>query len=119
MSTILIIDDTETDRQLAGKVVAGLGHNPVYAADGAQALTKAKELIPDMILLDIVMPGKDGFATCRQLKKDPATAGIPVVLVSSKSGDTDKFWAKKQGADDYVTKPYTPDTLQAVIKTYV
>ena len=71
-----------------------------------------------MIFLDVVMPNMDGFATCRALKKDPDTAGIPVVLVTTKGADSDKFWGKKQGADDHIAKPWTKDAIEEVIRRY-
>jgi twitching motility two-component system response regulator PilH len=72
-----------------------------------------------LILLDIVMPGQDGFATCRQLKRDPSTKHIPVIIVSSKNGESDRFWGQKQGASDYLTKPFTPNDLLALVRKYV
>ncbi len=71
-----------------------------------------------MILLDIVMPGQDGFATCRQLKRDATTKDIPVVMVSSKSGESDRFWGQKQGAADYLTKPFSPGDLLKMVRKY-
>ncbi len=119
MSTILIIDDAQTDRELVGRVVSSSGHRPIYAADGLLGVAAAKEHQPAMIFLDVVMPNQDGFATCRILKKDPTTAQIPVVLVTSKSTDSDRFWGKKQGADDHVGKPFTPADLEVLIRRYV
>lgn len=115
MNTILIVDDVKTDRELLGRIVASAGYRVVYAADGAQAITAAKAEKPVLILLDVVMPNMDGFAACRALKKDPDTAGIPVVVVTSKVADSDKFWAKKQGADDHVAKPFSSEAIEAVI----
>jgi twitching motility two-component system response regulator PilH len=116
---ILVVDDVQTDRELMGKVVSSTGNTPEYAVDGEEAMTKAKASKPALILLDVVMPVLDGFATCRKLKKDPDTAQIPVVLVTSKSSDTDKFWGEKQGADGYIVKPFTPDDLSKMIRKYV
>ncbi len=118
MQNILIVDDMQTDRELVGKVVTAAGHCPVYANDGADALAKAKEVQPALIFLDVVMPRQDGFKTCRSLKQDPVTSKIPVVLVTSKATESDKFWGKKQGADDHVGKPFTPDSLTAIIRRY-
>jgi twitching motility two-component system response regulator PilH len=116
---ILVVDDVQTDRELIGKVVSGMGNTPEYATDGEEAVTKAKATKPALILLDVVMPKQDGFATCRKLKKDPDTASIPVVLVTSKNTDTDKFWGEKQGADGYIVKPFSPDELSTVIRKFV
>ena len=119
METILVVDDVQTDRELVGQVVTRSGHHPAYASNGLEAVARAKELKPKLIFLDVVMPTQDGFKTCRSLKQDPDTAKIPVVLVTSKGSDSDKFWGKKQGADDHVSKPFTPDTLLGLIKRYV
>jgi twitching motility two-component system response regulator PilH len=119
MATILIIDDTETDRQLAAQVVRSMGNEVLFATNGEEGLARAKEVKPDLILLDVVMPKQDGFATCRALKKETATAEIPVVLITSKSAETDKFWGKRQGAAAYLVKPYGPDALRTVISGLV
>jgi twitching motility two-component system response regulator PilH len=119
MSRVLIIDDVETDRQLMGRVVAAQGHQAEFATDGEEGLSKAKSFKPALILLDVVMPKSDGFATCRKLKKDPETATIPVVMVSSKAADSDRVWAMRQGASAYVIKPFTPDSLKATLASFV
>lgn len=119
MRTVLVVDDLKTDRELIGKVVTAAGHHAEYAEDGEEAFTKAKALQPALVLLDVVMPRQDGFATCRRLKKDPETAAIPVVMVTSKNTDTDRFWAEKQGAAELIAKPFTPDALSALIKRFL
>ena len=118
MYTILIVDDVQTDRELIGMVVSREGHRVAYAADGHEAIHKAKELKPSLIFLDVVMPVQDGYKTCRVLKKDPETADIPVVLVTSKSADSDRFWGHKQGAVDHIAKPFTPEGLLSCIRLY-
>jgi twitching motility two-component system response regulator PilH len=119
MQNVLIVDDVKTDRELMGKVVAAAGHIPVYATDGDEALAAAKQANPALIFLDVVMPRVNGFNACRLLKQDPATSAIPVVLVTSKNAESDKFWGKKQGADDHVGKPFSPDSLTAILKRFV
>jgi CheY-like chemotaxis protein len=119
MSTILIIDDVQTDRELLGSVVAKAGHRPVYASDGSQAVTMAKANQPSLIFLDVIMTDQDGFKTCRTLKADPQTAGIPIVLVTSKNTESDKFWGKRQGAADLIGKPYTAEAMLGVIRRFV
>ncbi len=118
MAKILVVDDVRTDREILGKIVTGMGHAPVYAADGKQALAAARETQPALVLLDVVMPEMDGFKLCRTLKADPATAKIPIVLVTTKGGESDKFWGKKQGADDHVAKPYTLEAMEAIIRRH-
>jgi CheY-like chemotaxis protein len=119
MGTVMIVDDQRTDRELAGRVVASSGHSSVYVEDANGAVEKAIECKPNLILLDVVMPGTSGFNACRNLKQNPATAHIPVVLVTSKGAESDKFWGKKQGADDYIVKPFTPEQLKTVVDRYV
>ena len=118
MDTILIVDDVQTDRELIGMVVTKAGFRPAFAADGAEALTKAKQLRPSMIFLDVVMPVQDGYKTCRDLKKDPETTNIPVVLVTSKATESDKFWGQRQGAVDHIAKPFSQDNLLGCIRMY-
>ncbi len=119
MHTILVIDDVQTDRELLGKVVQSCGHSVVYGSDGDEALDKAKKVKPSLIFLDVVMARMNGFNACRKLKQDNETAKIPVVLVTSKNAESDKFWGQKQGADDHIGKPFTPDSITAVIRRYV
>jgi twitching motility two-component system response regulator PilH len=119
VQNILIVDDVRTDRDLMGKVVSAAGHIPVYATDGDEALATAKQTRPALIFLDVVMARMNGFNACRVLKQDPETAGIPVVLVTSKSTESDKFWGKKQGADDHIGKPFTAESFTAVIKRFL
>jgi twitching motility two-component system response regulator PilH len=118
MQTILVVDDVQTDRELVGRVVLSAGHTPVYAASGAEAIEKAKAARPALILLDVVMPNQDGFKTTRELKKNPDTANIPIVLVTTKGSDSDRFWGKKQGAEEHVAKPFTAELLLNVIRRY-
>lgn len=116
---ILIVDDMQTDRQILGSIVVQAGHQPVYASDGSEALHAAKTWRPALILLDVVMAGQDGYKTCRSLRSDPETDKIPIVLVTSKSSDSDKFWGRRQGADDIVVKPYRAETIIETIRRYV
>jgi twitching motility two-component system response regulator PilH len=119
MALVLIVDDVKSEAELMSKVVVSMGHRVEVASNGEEALSKAKAGRPALVLLDVVMPKQDGFATCRKLKKDPDTEAIPVVLVTSKNQDTDKFWGEKQGCDAYVTKPFTPDQLSDVVRKFV
>lgn len=118
MQKILIVDDVKTDRELIGKVVAQAGHTPIYANDGNEAIESAKRELPALIFMDVVMPNRDGFSATRTLKNDPATSTIPVVMVTSKNGESDRFWARKQGAMDHLGKPFTPDAVMEVIRRY-
>jgi twitching motility two-component system response regulator PilH len=115
MSKILIIDDLATEITIMKNIVTGLGHTVVTASDGETGCDLARADKPDLILLDVVMPKMDGFQTCRKIKKDPETASIPVILVTTKNQDTDRSWGLKQGAADFVSKPFNPTELAAKI----
>ena len=116
MATILIADDTPSEAALMASVVQRLGHHAQSVSDGESCIATAKVLRPALILLDVVMPKMDGFNTCRKIKKDPELAGTPVIMVTSKNQESDKFWAEYQGANGFVSKPFTPDSLSAAIK---
>ncbi len=119
MANVLIIDDMTTDAEFAARPLRAAGHIVYTAGDGEDGIRQARLLLPRLILLDVVMPKLDGFAACKQLKRDPATAAIPVVLVTSKGGEDDRFWGKRQGADDHLVKPYTPERLMAVTARFL
>jgi twitching motility two-component system response regulator PilH len=115
---ILVVDDVRTDREIVGRVVTGAGHRAIYAENGAQAIETAKQVQPGLIFMDVVMPEQNGFEATRELKKNPGTSAIPVVLVTTKGTDSDRFWGKRQGADDHVAKPFTAETLIQIIRRY-
>ena len=119
MADVLVVDDMNTDRELAGRVVTKVGHRTVYATNGAEAFEIARTVKPSLILLDVVMPGTNGYTLCRQLKTEPATANIPIVLVTSKAQASDVFWGKKQGAAAVLAKPYTPDALEKLVREHL
>lgn len=103
---ILICDDSPTDLANLRNALQGTNCILVSATSGEEAVTKAKSEKPDVIFLDIVMPGMDGFAACRSLRDNPETKNIPVIFVSSKQQKADRAWAKMQGARDLIGKPY-------------
>lgn len=108
---ILVVDDSPTEMNLITTPLQKKGYQIITATDGDEAVAKATSEQPALILLDIVMPKKDGFMVCRELKKAAATQNIKVILVSSKAQETDRYWGLKQGADDYITKPFDEDFL--------
>jgi twitching motility two-component system response regulator PilH len=112
--TILLVDDSPTDLRLMSNALAQKGYRLLTAADGEEAIEKAVSEHPDLILLDVVLPKKNGFQVCRQLKTAADTRDIKIVLVTSKTQDSDRFWGLKQGADEYLTKPFGDDELRAV-----
>ncbi|MCS7012727.1 MAG: response regulator [Chloroherpetonaceae bacterium] len=115
MPKVLIIDDSAVERTIIAKVMTALGYSIIEASDGEEGEAKAIQLKPDIIVLDVVMPKKDGFQVCRNLKKMPETAKIPVIMITSKNQDSDKFWGMKQGAMAYLVKPFNEDDLVAAV----
>jgi twitching motility two-component system response regulator PilH len=111
MALILIIDDSPTEVFQMRRMLENHGFETEGAADGEEGIRKAREIRPDLILMDIVMPGVDGSRATRTLANDPATRAIPVIMVSSKSQETDRIWGMRQGAVDYLVKPVTPAQL--------
>jgi twitching motility two-component system response regulator PilH len=112
---ILVVDDSPTDRQFMLETLAKKGYQVVTAENGEDAITKAKSELPDLILMDVVMPGLNGYQATRQITRDDATKHIPVIMCTSKSADTDKIWGMRQGANDYLIKPIDPGQLLAKI----
>lgn len=108
---ILICDDSQTDLMNLKNALQGSNFQLIIANDGSEAVTKAKSEKPDVIFLDIVMPGMDGYAACRTLRDDPETKHIPVIFVSSKSQKADRVWAQMQGAKDLIAKPYEANEI--------
>lgn len=112
---ILVVDDSATDRQFLLENLSRLGYQVVLAESGEQALARAKSERPDLVLMDVVMPGVNGFQATRQLSRDEATKHIPVIMCTTKSQETDKVWGLRQGARDYLTKPVNVKDLAAKI----
>ena len=115
MGRILIVDDSPSQIEGLRRVVQKLGHDVITAEDGQQGIEVAKRELPDLILMDVVMPNLNGFQATRQISKDPKTSHIPVILVTTKDQETDKVWGMRQGAQDYVTKPVDGPALLAKI----
>ncbi|MBM4221813.1 MAG: response regulator [Gammaproteobacteria bacterium] len=111
MALILVVDDSPTEVFQMRRALEEHGFRTEAAADGREAICKAREIHPDLILMDIVMPGVDGFRATRTLSQDPATRSIPVIMVSSKSGESDRVWGMRQGAVDFLVKPVHPAQL--------
>ncbi len=114
---VLVVDDSPTDLHILSGYLVGNGYTPVTAASGEEAIDKAYQESPDLILMDIVMPGMNGFEATRKLSRDPKTSHIPIVMISSKGQDTDKVWGKRQGAIDYLVKPVDESSLINKLKT--
>ena len=105
MARILVVDDSPTEVYKLVTMLEKNGHEALQADNGADGVALAKKELPDVILMDIVMPGLNGFQATRQLAKDAATGHIPIIIVTTKDQETDKIWGKRQGARGYLTKP--------------
>jgi twitching motility two-component system response regulator PilH len=117
MARILIVDDSPSQLLGMKRIVEKLGHEAFTAEDGAAGVEAAKASLPDLILMDVVMPNLNGFQATRAISKEPTTAQIPVVLVTTKDQETDKVWGMRQGAKAYITKPFTETQLVEVINS--
>ena len=116
MARILIVDDSPSQLLGLKRIVEKLGHETLTAEDGSAGVEVAKRELPDLILMDVVMPNLNGFQATRTISKDPTTSHIPVVLVTTKDQETDKVWGMRQGAKAYVTKPIKEEELVTTLK---
>ena len=117
LGTILIVEDSPSELELMSHYLNESGYNVIKASGAKEALEKAVSEQPDVIVTDVVMPGMSGFELCRSLKRNPITQKVPIVICSSKNQEIDRLWAMRQGADAYVTKPYTREQLLRAIKS--
>jgi twitching motility two-component system response regulator PilH len=108
---VLVVDDSATERHALSEMLKTHGYQVFTAESGEEGVVKAKQLEPDLVLMDVVMPGLNGFQATRQLTKDDATKNIPVIICTTKAQETDKVWGMRQGATGYVTKPVNSDAL--------
>lgn len=115
MARILVIDDSPSQLMGIRRIVEKLGHDCITAEDGAQGVELAKAEVPDLILMDVVMPNLNGFQATRAISRHETTSHIPIILVTTKDQDTDKVWGMRQGAKGYLTKPFTESELSDVI----
>ncbi len=115
--TILVVDDSKTDFLYVKNILDHGGYTVEYAPSGQDGIEAAKRIKPDCILMDVVMPEMNGFQATRAISRAPETASIPVLILSSKSQETDKVWAERQGAIDYVVKPANPKLLLSKLRS--
>ncbi|TNF93453.1 MAG: response regulator [Gammaproteobacteria bacterium] len=115
MSKILMVDDSPTEIHVVKEMLISKGHTVVTASNGEEGIAMAKSEQPDLILMDIVMPGMNGFKATRTISKDPETSSIPIIMLSSKDQTTDMEWAKRQGAKGYVVKPVDENELMTMV----
>ena len=119
MSTALIVDDVQTDLMILTSYLEHLGWRVIAAMNGEEALTYLSSNKPDIVFLDVVLPGRSGFEICRAIKSQTDTQQIPVVMCSTKNTDMDRFWGLKQGADFYLTKPVNQQDFTTAIQKLV
>ncbi|HRD65217.1 MAG TPA: response regulator [Candidatus Competibacter sp.] len=119
MARILIVDDSPTQTLSLAKILKKHGHDVMTAKDGAEGVEVAKAELPDLVLMDVVMPRVNGFQATRQITKTPSTSHIPVIIVTTKDQETDKIWGARQGAKGYVIKPVEEAMLIETIKPFL
>ncbi len=119
MNTVLIVEDTMTDLAIMKGCFQQSGWSVVTANSGEEANKKLSSQSPDLIVLDVILPDRSGFEICRDLKKDPNTKQIPVIICSTKNTDVDKMWGNMLGADAYLSKPVQQEDLMQTIKKLV
>jgi twitching motility two-component system response regulator PilH len=116
---VLVVDDSPTGRTAAMHLLQKCGYEVTTAVDGVDALEKISAAAPRLVVLDIVLPKMNGYEVLRHLKTTDATRDVKVILVSSKSQESDRFWGLKQGADDYIAKPYADAALLAAVRKQI
>ena len=109
--TVLIVEDTPSEMELISHYLQECGYSVIGVTTAKAGMDRAIEQKPDVIITDVVMPGMSGFELCRSLKKHPATEKVPIIICTSKAQDIDRLWGMKQGADAYLTKPFTREQL--------
>jgi twitching motility two-component system response regulator PilH len=115
---ILLVDDSRTELHVLTDLLVRQGFHVRTAENGEEALRRLAEEKPDLILMDVVMPGQNGFQLTRTITRDPRYADVPVIMCTSKSQETDKVWGMRQGARDYVVKPINPGELVRKIRAF-
>ena len=118
-NTVLLVEDSLTQQEMIADILERKGLKVDLAKDGLEALDKIKANCPDLVVLDIIMPKMNGYEVCRNIKSDPKTKDIPVIMCSSKSEEFDRYWGMKQGADAYISKPFHPKELLGTVKQFL
>ena len=117
MKKVLVVDDSATETYELSNILSKYGYEVYSAETGEAGVALARQSPPDLVLMDIVMPGINGFQATRQLTRDPATRGIPVIMVTTKNQESDREWSRKQGARGYLVKPVPEKELINTIET--
>ena len=119
MAKVLVVDDSPTELYQFKDILEGLGHEVVTASDGKEGVERSLSELPDLILMDVVMPDMNGFQATRKITRSEQTRHIPVIIISSKDQETDKVWGKRQGAKGYITKPVDHQELVSLINEFL
>lgn len=119
MKKILVIDDVRNIRLTVSLCLEQAGYEVLQASDGLNGLQLALEQLPDIVILDIILPKMNGYLVCEALKSEKATSNIPVIIISAKAENEDISRAREAGADDYIIKPFSPEALRKMIKKYI
>jgi len=117
MGTVLVVEDTPSEMELLSHYLRESGYSVIGVVTAKDALNKAIEIKPDVIITDVVMPGMSGFELCRSLKKNPETQKVPIIICTSKGQEIDRLWGMRQGADVYITKPFTREQLIRAVRS--
>jgi twitching motility two-component system response regulator PilH len=119
MAKVMVVDDAYSELQVIESILRSAGHDVLTYLDGEQLEEKIVKERPDVVLLDIVMPKRNGYEVLRGVRKDERTKHTRVVVVSSKNQESDRVWGMRQGADEYLPKPFTPEQLLTVVRRFV
>lgn len=116
MTKILVVDDVPSEREMIRRILKNAGMEVVEAMDGEEAIARIRESVPDLVVLDVIMPRMNGFEVIRELRGDRKTEHLPVVFCSQKNTEIDKTWGMELGADAYVSKPFDPQQLVSIVQ---
>jgi len=119
MAKVMVVDDAYSELQIMETILRSVGHDVLTYLDGEQPKEKIVKERPDVVLLDIVMPRRNGFEVLRSLRKDERTKQTRVVVVSSKNQESDRVWGMRQGADEYLPKPFTSEQLLTIVRRFL
>jgi twitching motility two-component system response regulator PilH len=116
---VLVVDDSKSEQRLIAALLGQLGLTVTLANCADEAMTQIAQQVPDLVVLDVVMPGLNGFELCRKIRANAATEKVPVILCSSKDQEFDRFWGLRQGATGYITKPFAPQELISTVQEHL
>lgn len=114
---VLVVEDSRSHQRLIESILKQAGMSVTLVDSAEEALDKLGRMVPDLLVLDVVMPGQSGFDLCRQLRAVPSTESVPIIFCTSKDQDFDRFWGMRQGGTAYITKPFAPNELLDAVKT--